>query len=927
MVHLRARNLPSKGRVVEWLFTGEHIAFGDDFALIKLDEGGEVKIKSNYNGMIVKTIKLGSSVKNGSILANIAIGEKEISKFKNRHFTKEGYEESVVDGIYLPENIDDSKFQSASTPADEFSGAVLYDKYNQAITPFSSSEDDLMDSKDKFEKLENKETHLKDKFAAIRENIKKSVKNAPQNKTLGDLSKEELLKMQNSDLISKDGENIFASDGAGPSKFRQMIQARKEKLLEENNFKETKEIDESVNAMTNVDEKGRPLILRNIIASRVEKLNEVGGDVKAFNEQQQKLSNINKTISQEEESAVSQTSTQSNDEFDNDPIDINDVSTHHGFVMPKKNPSQLVNEIEAKKNKSYAESRMTSLYDINKRWNLIKERDERNIIDDRRRAVEQGIFQNDNPFYEALRGGKIPKEFFANVPYQNGRTGETSYIPYNKTPKGKKEFEAWLRASNLYTAYKEGEIESEDRDLKKEQELVSNKQKKYKHETNELDMRSEKPLNDTQTYNLEEDFDSESDDFEELYREFKAKKRRREQLEKTKTTKNEYQQLLKELLKQGGDFKNLSGESEAENTINFLKKQVNDLQNTLIQQNQLAAATQKLNNGIHLGGGSDTFSQLMQYMIMQNLMQNMNTGGPKTSINEIKELIKSEIKEFTKQIKNSDKKDLDYIDKQRKNYGDMKTVNFESSKPENNLGHLHYEGTDINKVVHRKKVNENRNAAVKSMILSQSYIPPLTISTEIDMSSILKLKHMLKQTQNHIKFPTIAFIAKAISIALEEHPKLNSSYDPESNEILIKKYHNIGLATETSEGLIIPVLKFVEKLSVKEVAIDIKEMTQRLRSGELYNYETEGSTITVANYGNIGAIQATPTIFYPNAAVIGVGKVVKKPVVIDNEKLAIKAIMNTTLTVDQRIIDAAEAGRFLSKLKEILEKPEILTVS
>jgi pyruvate/2-oxoglutarate dehydrogenase complex dihydrolipoamide acyltransferase (E2) component len=104
-------------------------------------------------------------------------------------------------------------------------------------------------------------------------------------------------------------------------------------------------------------------------------------------------------------------------------------------------------------------------------------------------------------------------------------------------------------------------------------------------------------------------------------------------------------------------------------------------------------------------------------------------------------------------------------------------------------------------------------------------------------------------------------------------------------------------------------------------------MTTRLRRGELFNYETSGSTITLANYGNIGAIQATPTIFYPNAAVVGVGKVIKKPVVVENEKLAIKAMMNVSLTVDQRIIDNATAGRFLARMKEILEKPELLMVS
>ncbi|KAJ3615981.1 hypothetical protein Zmor_012147 [Zophobas morio] len=308
---------------------------------------------------------------------------------------------------------------------------------------------------------------------------------------------------------------------------------------------------------------------------------------------------------------------------------------------------------------------------------------------------------------------------------------------------------------------------------------------------------------------------------------------------------------------------------------------------------------------------------MMQLMMMQQLMQNQNNSQM-----DIKKIIQDQLDEFKSSLVNDNRfrrnnEDLNYVNTKR----DIANLNREQITP-----YEKQQEAESN-VLKRESLSATALPAVKSMILSQNLIPPLTISTEVDMTSILKLKHVLKKTDPNTLYSTILFITKALSLALAEYPKLNSSYDPETNELIVKAYHNIGLATETTEGLIIPVLKFVEKLSLRELAIDIQEMTTRLRRGELYNYETSGSTITLANYGNIGAIQATPTIFFPNAAVVGVGKVIKKPVVVDNEKLAIKAMMNVSLTVDQRIIDNATAGRFLARMKEILEKPELITVS
>ncbi|QGS52323.1 2-oxo acid dehydrogenase subunit E2 [Spiroplasma tabanidicola] len=1014
MVHLRARNLPQKGILTEWLFTGEDISFGDDFALIKLDDKSTVTIKSNYNGVVVKTIKIGSPVKNGSILANIAIGEKEIAKFKNRFTNPGNVENTVVKGIYIPDEVQVEKLQPVESDADQFSGAVVYNRYNQAITPFSSGEDDIVDSVEKYKKLEERDVKMtqsnnsaSDRFAQMRANIQNSIKNSPQKKVLGDLSSEELLKIDNQEMI-KSGGNIFEKqDGVGPSKFRQMIQARKEKLLQEHNYKEVN-TEQHVDAMSKLDENGRPLIMRNIIASRIEKLNKGGGDPSVLErdivatkenaimdkdrQKPQEVSQMPKQPIQQQSWAErgSKNLEVRNDDvfmrakasedgdfgtsfgayvYDSEAtlIDANDLNPYGGFVMPQKKPEQLINEIDNKQQKTYAESKLSNLYDVNKRWNLMKNRDERSTILSRRRAVEQGLDESIPKYVQYLQEGKIPQQFLQPVTITDPNTGQSMQVPYGESPAGKREFESWLRASNLYTSYLE---------VKNDQQngVVYSNTKQQAHENFE---------HQKNWFSANEFYKPEQNTTMTVTQEVPDT-----------TPKKVQKQIKKQLDEVGGEYINLAG-NQANETITYLQKQINDLQTALIQQNQLNQATQRVNTVSSLNGGTDTFSQLMQYILMQNLIQNIPLGSGKVSNDDIKGIIKREIDDFKYDLKRAsdpnyqnhfynqpnqfypqqnpqpnqfypqqnpqqnhfynqpnqfypqqnpqpnqfypqqnypnqqqfDENLTNQMNQQNKNYDDMQTVNFEKNSNEESIGYMEFEGEDENKMVTREKVNENRNQAVKSMILSQNYIPPLTISTEVDMSSILKLKHLLKTTHNSIKFSTISFIVKSISVALEEHPKLNSSYDPETNEVVIKQYHNIGLATETSEGLIIPVLKFVEKMSIKDVAIDIKEITQRLRAGELYNYEVEGSTITIANYGNIGAIQATPTIFYPNAAVVGVGKVVKKPVVVSNEKLAIKAMMNISLTIDQRIIDAAEAGKFLAKVKEILERPEILTVT
>ncbi|ALA98460.1 hypothetical protein SKUN_001603 [Spiroplasma kunkelii CR2-3x] len=354
----------------------------------------------------------------------------------------------------------------------------------------------------------------------------------------------------------------------------------------------------------------------------------------------------------------------------------------------------------------------------------------------------------------------------------------------------------------------------------------------------------------------------------------------------------------------------------------------NNRQNELLREIQSLRKVNNNNNNNNTDGTN--IEKMMQYMLMQQMLKTMNESVP---------VLKDMLKEF--KFNNKQGPELKTEHNCETHNLQVKKFNSTETTIPNSYGNLVQPLNNNLNIINtnnqvepqgletREEIKSTRYPAIQSMIMSQAHVPPLTINTEIDMSAIINQQQKLKNAnaEHGIKFSTMSFLVKAVSLSLSEYPKLNSYYDSKTNQIVIKNSQHIGLATETSEGLVIPVIKFAERMSLKQIAINIQETIERLRQGELYDYELKGSTITIANYGMVGAVNATPTIFYPNSAVIGVGRIVRKPIVIKGDKLVIRSIMNLALTIDQRIIDAAEAGIFLTRLKEILESPELITLS
>lgn len=213
-----------------------------------------------------------------------------------------------------------------------------------------------------------------------------------------------------------------------------------------------------------------------------------------------------------------------------------------------------------------------------------------------------------------------------------------------------------------------------------------------------------------------------------------------------------------------------------------------------------------------------------------------------------------------------------------------------------------------------------RKLIAERMILSKQISAHVTHVDEVDMTNVVMLREALKGSaeKRGVRLTYLPIIIKALVPALKEFPYLNASLDMKQGEIILKKYYNIGIATDTEQGLIVPVVKDVDKKDVFKIAEEIENLAEKARSGRLGLEEVKGSTFTITNIGTIGGLFATPIINQPEVAILGINKIAKRPVVRENQ-VVIRDVMYISLTFDHRIVDGAYAARFVSRLIDILQ--------
>lgn len=229
--------------------------------------------------------------------------------------------------------------------------------------------------------------------------------------------------------------------------------------------------------------------------------------------------------------------------------------------------------------------------------------------------------------------------------------------------------------------------------------------------------------------------------------------------------------------------------------------------------------------------------------------------------------------------------------------------------------------------VERMPIRGLRRTISKNLLLSQRTTAFVTGMDEADVTELWHLREREKKSvaEKGIHLTFMPFFIKAVQHALLEHPLLNASVDEEKEEVIIKRYYNMGIAVDTPEGLMVPVIRDVDKKSILELAREIQELSQKARERRIKIEEMKGSTFTITNYGHFGGTFATPIINYPDVAILGIGRITDRPWVKDGQ-IVIRKVLPLSLTFDHRVTDGVDSARFLSKTIQYLEDPALLFI-
>ncbi len=224
--------------------------------------------------------------------------------------------------------------------------------------------------------------------------------------------------------------------------------------------------------------------------------------------------------------------------------------------------------------------------------------------------------------------------------------------------------------------------------------------------------------------------------------------------------------------------------------------------------------------------------------------------------------------------------------------------------------------------IRREPIPQIRKTIANQMVRSEAVNVHVTHHdlADIEMLEQLRKDHNARKRDNDPKLTMLPFVIKAIHAAMKRYPQFNSSFDHANHEIIYKDYYHFGVAVDTPRGLIVPVIREVDRKSIRELAAELIEIGEKTRQVRFTIDELRGGTFTISNIGPLGGIVATPIINYPEVAILGLGKAEMKPVVV-NGKVVARYMLPLNLSFDHRIIDGADAARFVSEIKGYLEVP------
>ncbi|MEJ5303854.1 MAG: dihydrolipoamide acetyltransferase family protein [Bacteroidales bacterium] len=225
-------------------------------------------------------------------------------------------------------------------------------------------------------------------------------------------------------------------------------------------------------------------------------------------------------------------------------------------------------------------------------------------------------------------------------------------------------------------------------------------------------------------------------------------------------------------------------------------------------------------------------------------------------------------------------------------------------------------------LVEYEPLTQIRKTIARNMIQSKQNAAHMSVFDEVAVSELVRIRNKFKAdfAEKGVKLSYLPFILKALSLTLRHHKVLNAQLDLDNNRIIYKKYFNIGIAVDTEDGLVVPVIRNVDSLNIFEIASQINQISEKARSRKLTLEDMKDGTFTVTNYGSIGGQFAVPVINYPQVGILGVGRMVEKPIIKGGE-IVKGIVLPLSLSVDHRIVDGGEVARFLNRLMAYIEDP------
>jgi len=224
--------------------------------------------------------------------------------------------------------------------------------------------------------------------------------------------------------------------------------------------------------------------------------------------------------------------------------------------------------------------------------------------------------------------------------------------------------------------------------------------------------------------------------------------------------------------------------------------------------------------------------------------------------------------------------------------------------------------------IRREQMSRMRKTIAANMVRSVQTIPHLTNFDDADVTELEQLRKASapEYAKSNLKLTALAFVIKAVSLSLRQHPAVNASIDPEKGEIIYKEYVNVGLAVDTPRGLVVPVLRDCDRLSIPQIAQAIADTADKAKNAQYGIEDLRGGTFTISNLGAVGGAYSTPIINWPEVAILLLGRSRKMPVV-HEDRVEPRLMMPLSLSYDHRLVDGAMAARFLNEVIGYLESP------